>query len=97
MRKWERRLGAIRENGLLRTVSRRATSDARHAQDQSRHLFGLIQLHEVLRAFYQKELRGWEELMKRLRDAGVQRRVGVAEDDPDGSSKRPQLGDVCRA
>src|SRR5215470_9129346 len=56
---------------------------ARHGQNQLRHLFGLIQLDEVLGARDQEEFGPREELVERPGDAAVQGRVGVAEDDPD--------------
>src|SRR5262249_52649047 len=67
----------------------------RHGQNQSRHLFRLIQLDEVSSTRDEEELRLRKELMERPGDAAIQRIIGVAEDNPDRALELPQPGDLC--
>src|SRR5262249_32315193 len=77
---------------ILLLASGRRTPRPWHSQDQPRHLLRLIQLDEVSRTRDQKEFGAREELMERPGDTAVQKRIGVAENDPDRASELFQLG-----
>ena len=65
-----------------------------HSQNQSPHLFRLIQLDEVSSTRDEEELGLRKELMERPGDTAIQGIIGVAEDNPDRALELPQPGDL---